>query len=126
MGLTAKTAALVFGVVFILVGVLGFIPNPIVGPGGIFVTNMTHDLVHLISGALLLAGVYTSLGSSMALKIAGVIYALVAVLGFVMPGDMMLGMIAMNQADQWLHVVLAVVLLGAGFGLNGGMMAKKA
>lgn len=119
MGLNARTAAIVFGVVFILVGVLGFIPNPLVGPDGFFAVNLTHNVIHLVSGGLLLAGVYTQLGASMALKIVGVVYALVAILGFVMPGDMMLGMVAMNEADRWLHVVLAVVLLAAGFGLNG-------
>lgn len=119
MGLNARTAAIVFGVVFILVGVLGFIPNPLIGPEGIFAVNTTHNVIHLVSGALLLAGVYTQLGASMALKIVGIVYAIVAILGFVMPGDMMLGMVAMNEADRWLHVVLAVVLLAAGFGLNG-------
>ena len=126
MGLTAKTAAIVLGAVFVLVGVLGFIPNPIVGPDGIFMTNMSHNLIHLVSGAVLLAGAYTSLGPSLALKIIGVIYAIVAILGFVMSGDMLLGMVAMNTADRWLHVLLAIVLLAAGFGLNGGMMKSKA
>jgi hypothetical protein len=126
MGLTAKTAAIVLGAVFVLVGVLGFIPNPIVGPDGIFMTNMSHNLIHLVSGAVLLAGAYTSLGPSLALKIIGVIYAIVASLGFVMSGDMLLGMVAMNAADRWLHVLLAIVLLAAGFGLNGGMMKSKA
>lgn len=126
MGLTAKTAAIVLGAVFVLVGVLGFIPNPIVGPDGIFMTNMSHNLIHLVSGAVLLAGAYTSLGPSLALKIIGVIYAIVAILGFVMSGDMLLGMVAMNTTDRWLHVLLAIVLLAAGFGLNGGMMKSKA
>jgi hypothetical protein len=66
---------------------------------------------------VLLAGAYTSFSPSLALKIIGVIYAVVAVLGFLMPGDMMLGMVAMNGADRWLHVVLAIVILYAGFGL---------
>jgi len=38
------------------------------------------------------------------------------VLGFIM-GDMVFG-IAMNMADRWLHVVLAIVILYAGFGLH--------
>lgn len=124
MGLTSKTAALVFGAVFVVVGILGFIPNPLLSPNGIFMVNTTHNLVHLISGAVLLAGVYTQLGPSLALKIIGVVYALVAILGFVMTDDMLLGMIAMNAADRWLHVVLAIALLAAGFGLDRGM--KKA
>jgi hypothetical protein len=126
MGLTAKTAAIVLGAIFILVGILGFIPNPLVGPDGIFVVNTTHNLIHLVSGAVLLAGVYTSFGPSLALKIIGVIYAIVAILGFVMSDDMLLGMIAMNAADRWLHVLLAIVLLAAGFALNGAMQKSKA
>jgi hypothetical protein len=126
MGLTAKTAAIVLGAIFILVGVLGFIPNPIVGSDGIFMTNTAHNLVHLVSGAVLLAGAYTSFGPSLALKIIGVGYAIVAILGFVMSGDVLLGMIAINGAHHWLHVLLAILLLAAGFGLNGGMMKSKA
>jgi hypothetical protein len=118
MGVNAKTAALVLGFVFIIVGVLGYVPNPIVGPSGIFVTNTVHNLIHIASGIVLLLGVYSSLGSSLALKVIGVVYALVAVLGFLMPGDMMLGMVAMNGADRWLHVALAIVILYAGFGLS--------
>jgi hypothetical protein len=118
MGVNAKTAALVLGFVFIIVGVLGYVPNPIVGPSGIFVTNTVHNLIHIASGIVLLLGAYSSLGSSLALKVIGVVYALVAVLGFLMPGDMMLGMVAMNGADRWLHVALAIVILYAGFGLS--------
>jgi hypothetical protein len=117
MDVNAKTAALVLGFVFVIVGVLGYVPNPIVGPNGFFVTNAVHNLIHIGSGIVLLAGAYTSFSPSLALKIIGVIYAVVAVLGFLMQGDMMLGMVAMNGADRWLHVVLAIVILYAGFGL---------
>jgi hypothetical protein len=51
----------------------------------------------------------------LALKIVGVVYALVAILGF-FAGDMLLG-VALNAADHWLHVFLAIVLLVAGFAL---------
>ena len=116
--MNARMAAIVIGIVFVIVGVLGFIPNPIVGPSGIFATNTLHDLIHLISGVVLLAGAFSSLGSSMALKIIGVVYALVAILGFfAVSNGMLLGLIPVNAADQWLHVVLAVVILAAGFGL---------
>ena len=115
MTLTAKTAALVIGIIFIAVGVLGFIPNPLVSPTGIFAVNTAHNLVHLVSGAAILAGAYMGLGSALTLKVFGVIYALVAILGFFMTGDMLLGVIHVNQADKWLHVALAVVILAAGF-----------
>ena len=99
-------------------GVLGFIPNPLIGETGIFATNTLHDLIHIISGVVLLAGAYSSLGSSMALKIIGVVYALVAILGFFAVTDgALLGLIPVNTPDQWLHVVLAVAILIAGFAL---------
>jgi hypothetical protein len=119
MGLSAKTAALILGVVLIIVGVLGYIKNPLIGEYGIFLTNNMHNLVHIISGIFLLIGVYTALSPSLALKILGVVYAIVAVLGFVMMkgGDGVMFGIAMNMMDHWLHVALAIVILAAGFGL---------
>jgi len=113
--MTAKNAALLFGVVFLIVGVLGYVPNPIVGPTGIFATNSLHNVIHLISGIALLAGAYTSLGSSMALKVVGVVYGLVAICGFFMVMDGMMMGVMINEADKWLHVALAIAILAAGF-----------
>ena len=126
MVVNAKTAAMVIGIVFLIVGALGFVPNPIVGPDGIFVVNATHNWIHIASGIVLLIGAYSALTPSLALKIIGVVYGIVAVLGFLMPGDMMLGMVAMNAADRWLHVVLAIVILYAGFGLPDEVKAATA
>ena len=124
--MNTRTAGLIIGIVFILVGILGFIPNPLVSFIGLFVVNGAHNIVHLLSGIVILAGVY-SFGSALGLKIIGVVYALVAILGLVMGGDMLLGMIAMNMADHWLHVVLAIVILAAGFALpDGGTSAARA
>jgi len=122
--MTAKTAALVIGIVFIIVGILGFVPNPIVSPTGLFVVDTMHNLVHLISGIVLLAGAY-GFGASLALKIVGIVYAIVAVLGFFMVGEdgVMLGLIHVNEADKWLHVALAIVILIAGFALPDDKMA---
>jgi len=117
----AKTAAMVLGIVFVIVGALGFFPNPIVGANGIFMTNHLHDWVHVGSGIVLLLGAYSPLGAGMALRVVGIIYAIVAVLGFLM-GGMVFG-IAMNMADHWLHVVLAAVILYAGFGLPDDVRA---
>jgi hypothetical protein len=114
--MNAKMAAIVLGIVFVVIGLLGFVNNPVLG---IFQVNLAHNIVHLVSGLVLLAGAYSSLGSGMALKIIGVVYALIAILGFflVSADGMLLGFIAMNEADKWLHVVLAIVILAAGFGL---------
>jgi hypothetical protein len=48
-----------------------------------------------------------------------VVYALVAILGFFTHGTMLLGLIRVNHADHWLHVLLAIAVLAAGFLLPG-------
>jgi hypothetical protein len=114
----AKTLAIVFGVVFVLVGILGFVPNPLVGAGAIFNTNHLHDLVHFVFGLILLAVAFMAPAmSGMWLKILGVVYLVLAVLGFVLVpnGGSLLGLVTMNMADHLLHVVLGIVLLVAGF-----------
>ena len=113
--MTTKLAATVIGIVFIAVGILGFIPNPIVSANGLFAVNTLHNIVHLASGVAVLAGVYTAFGAGMALKIIGAVYGLVAILGLLMGPGMLLGLVHINAADNWLHVALAVVILAAGF-----------
>jgi hypothetical protein len=114
----AKTLLWVFGVVSLLVGVLGFVPNPIAGPTGIFETNSLHDVVHLAFGVVFILVALMAAGSaSMTLIVGGVVYLLVAVLGFAMvpEGGELLGLVHTNMADHWLHVVLAAVLIGGGY-----------
>ncbi len=113
--MTTKLAATVIGIVFVAVGILGFIPNPLVSETGLFAVNTNHNLVHIISGAVLLAGAYSSLGSGLALKIIGIIYGAVAILGLYVGPGLLLGLVHVNAADNYLHVVLAVVILAAGF-----------
>lgn len=113
----AKTLAMVFGIVFVLVGVLGFVPNPLVSPDGLFEVNTMHNLIHLVIGLVLLAVSFMAPAmSALWLKIFGAVYLLLAILGFLMvpDGGLLLGAMT-NVADHWLHVVLAVALLAAGF-----------
>ena len=115
----AKTMAVLFGVVFLLIGILGFVPGITKDEMllGVFHVNAAHNVVHLLSGAVALFCGMTSLGASRNyFRIFGVVYALVAVLGFLNPGDtMLLGLISNNQADTWLHVAIAAVSLLLGF-----------
>ena len=113
----AKPLALVFGVVFLLIGILGFVPA--LAPNemllNIFHVNAAHNVVHLLTGVVaLLAGM------------GGVVYGLVAVLGFVVGDGMLLGLISNNMADTWLHVVIAVVSLIIGFAPAGGTAVATA
>lgn len=124
-----KNITVVLGIVFILVGILGFIPNPIVGRSGIFVTDLGHDLVHLVAGGiLLLAGLQAEQAARLSLQVFGVVYLLVGLLGFAIvdsaTGDgSLLGLVHINSADNWLHIALGLVLLGIGFGVKKMGMA---
>ncbi len=109
----AKAVAQIFGVTFILVGLLGFVPNPIVSPNGLFVVNGMHNLVHLLTGVTFLAGVHFAYARQTIIGI-GLYYVAVAIIGFLTKGDMMLGLIHINAADRWLHLGLAVAILTAG------------
>jgi Domain of unknown function (DUF4383) len=118
-----RMVAIVLGVILVIAGIIGFIPNPIAySENAIFTVNAALNVVHIVSGLFLLAGAFTGLGSMMALRILGIVYVVVAILGFV-SGDMILGFLSNNAGDNWLHVVLAIVLLGAGFGMADRQMS---
>ena len=118
-----KTLGLLFGIVFLAVGILGFVPG-VSAPGpdgmpmllGIFMVNTVHSIVHIASGAVfLLASMAGAGAASLWFKIFGLVYAVVAVLGFMTPNGMLLGLISNNPADTYLHVGLAAAMLLIGF-----------
>lgn len=117
-----RTIAKVFGVVLLAVGVLGFIPTftPDNHLLGIFHVNALHNVIHLASGAVALAAGYSSvLAARRYFQVFGVIYALVTVLGFIYMDEAILGLVANNTADNFLHVVIAGTALTLGFGPYG-------
>ena len=122
-----KSAAILFGVVFLLIGILGYVPATTPANGmllRIFHVNTAHNIVHLASGVVfLLCGIAGAGPSQTFFKIFGIIYGLVAVLGFYYGDNALLGIVANNTADTWLHVVLAVVMLSLGFGASGSKAA---
>jgi hypothetical protein len=115
-----KKLAMFFGIVFVAVGLLGFVANPLVGRAGYFVTNQAHDLAHIVIGAVLL--LMASLGqhaAKLALFGTGAVYLLLALLGFAEIGTsgsgMLLDLVRINHHDNWLHVFLGAVLIISGF-----------
>jgi len=113
-----KTAANLFGVVFLVVGILGFVPGITHDQMllGIFHVNAAHNVVHLLSGAVALwAGMTSAAYARTYFRVFGIIYALVALLGFYAGNGMLLGLISNNTADTALHLVIAVVALVLGF-----------
>jgi hypothetical protein len=114
----AKRFAMFFGAVFVLVGLLGFVPNPLVGPDGFFMTNAAHNWAHLLIGvALLVSAGQSERSAYLSMLIFGGVYALLAVLGYSSIGTAghtnLLGIIHVNGNDNWLHVLLAVALIGS-------------
>src|SRR5688500_12876605 len=114
-------AAISFGVVFLLVGTLGFVPRVTNNEMlmGIFHVNAAHNVVHLLSGVVALACGLSGAGASrLYFRIFGVVYGLVAVLGVVKGDGHLLGLISNNMPDVWLHVVISAVALILGFGMR--------
>lgn len=112
-----KNTASLLGWILLIAGILGFIPG-ITNDGmllGVFEVNSMNNVLHIVIGLL---GLYLASkgeeSSQTFLKIAGVIYAILAVLGFLTSG-LVLGIFADNNATTWLHVVIAVVALYLGF-----------
>ena len=111
--------AWIFGIVVLVVGVLGFVPG-ITSDGmllGIFQVDTMHNIVHILTGVLAIAAAMgTGSYARLYFKVFGVVYGLVAVLGLVMSGNV-LGMM-MNMADHLLHVIITAFALYVGFAMK--------
>jgi hypothetical protein len=113
-----KRAAQIVGVLFLIAGIAGFIPDlcPNGMLFGIFAVNGMHNIVHIASGILALAMAFGTEGTARNyFRIVGVVYALVTILGFVAGRDGVLMGMAMNMADNALHLSFAVAFLYLGF-----------
>lgn len=118
-GLTQAYAAVV-GIVLVVVGLLGFIENPIVGPGAgaLFATNTIHNIVHLATGLLALYIAFGTRGESQANWVIGfgVLYAVIFVVTLLSPS--LFGLFdptPVNPLDHVLHALLAVASLAVGY-----------
>lgn len=114
--------AQVVGAVLTLVGVAGFLTG---GMLLIFGINALHNVVHLLSGVLGLAAGFYAGGqwSRYYNQGFGVVYLLVTALGFVAPAALTASLLAINPADNFLHLALGIVLAGVGFGVPSKAMA---
>ena len=127
--MSVRSFAMVFGVVFLLAGLAGFVPglSPThVHPGmvvasgsrlamGLFPVNVLHDLVHLAFGVWGLLAARSALGSLAYARSVAIIYALLAVLGLIPLTDTTFGLVPIYGNDIWLHAALAVVAAYFGF-----------
>ena len=113
-----RQMAFILGAVFLLIGVLGFVPSATTDGMllGMFHVNPAHNFVHLLSGVVaVVAGLSGGSAPLWFFRVFGIIYGLVAILGFMGGSEPVLGMIANNRADVWLHALLSLVSLILGF-----------
>lgn len=129
-----RLIATVFGAVYLLVGILGFFVTAGTGffatEGAmliVFAVNPLHNVIHLAVGAALLYAGLNSVALSRTVNSAvGGVYLLVGVLGLFLVGTPPLNIIALNGADNVLHLASAVVLLGVGLSQDKVPAAARA
>jgi Domain of unknown function (DUF4383) len=128
----AQTFALIIGVIYLLVGILGLFYNQKFTGGSendkeiIFRINYLHDIIHLVLGA---GWIFASRAHALAKSVNmvfGVVLLLVAILGFIDPGDLMHTLInsgGSSDPDNWLHLVTGA--LGVYFGSAGAELGRR-
>ena len=127
----AQLYALIFGIVLVAAGILGFFYEASFSTGdktlverdavlGILDVNGWHNVVHIASGlvGLAVAGSYAN-ARLYALGL-GATYILMTILGFIYgDGDSIFKLIPVNTEDNILHLLIGVAGLGAGFATPG-------
>jgi hypothetical protein len=118
---TVQRAAQIFGIVFLLVAIIGFVtsgssmeadPAMAAKIFGLFAVNAVHNGVHLAFGIWGLLAARSVQGARNYTIIAGALYAVLAVLGLVAPDGF--GLVPLGGNDIWLHALLAAGLLASG------------
>jgi hypothetical protein len=118
MGL-ARTVAAVFGAVYLLVGIVGFIlESPLLG---LFEINALHNVVHVLLGAILLYGSMSSAAAVQTTRGVGALLVVLGLLGFVIPDGF--GLVPLGGNDIWLHLATGAILLATGFLATEGSAA---
>jgi hypothetical protein len=107
--------AILFGIGFIFAGVAGFMPAFTTNGAllGIFEVDSMHNVVHIVSGVIAIMCATSYKFTRLYFQIFGVIYSIVAILGFARGGDLYI--MHVNMADNLLHIGIGVVALFLGF-----------
>ena len=117
-----RRVAMVFGVVFLLVGILGLVTpggmsmaaNP--APAmilGMFPVNLLHNLFHIAFGVWGLLAARSFPGAKLYMQTGGVLYIVLAICGWLLPDTF--GLLPNGGLDIWLHAALGVVMGYFGF-----------
>jgi hypothetical protein len=127
-----QKAAFAVGAVFLLVGILGFVPGITSNLGqltfaghhseaaifGLFNVSVLHNIVHLLFGVAGVALARTFDGARSYLVGGGSIYLVLFIYGLVIDHDSSANFVPVNEADNWLHLILAIAMIGLGVALG--------
>ncbi len=127
-----QKAAAATGAVFLLVGILGFVPGittnygnlQFAGPDsgakllGLFEVSVLHNLVHLLFGVAGLAMARAWDSARLFLLGGGVIYLVLFVYGLVTSAESNANFVPLNSADNWLHLLLGLGMVAVGTALT--------
>ncbi|UFQ19411.1 MULTISPECIES: DUF4383 domain-containing protein [Streptomyces] len=123
-----QQAALLVGAVFLLVGVLGFIPGITADYDtmkfashdsraellGIFQVSILHNLVHLAFGVAGLAMARAASTARTFLLAGGAVYLVLWLYGLIIDHHSSANFVPLNNADDWLHFVLGIGMIALG------------
>ena len=122
--------SLVLGIIFLLIGIAGFVPGLLQTPEpaadvevtqsfgrlmGLFPVNALHNLVHIIFGIWGIAAYRSYTGARGYSKAVAIIYAVLAVMGIIPGLNTTFGLIPLYGHDIWLHTVIAIAAAYFGF-----------
>jgi hypothetical protein len=116
--------ALIFGIIYLVVGVMGFIPGLVrpapVAPDlevsemygrllGLFPINFLHNVVHLAIGLWGALGSRTISGAVLFSRGIAITYGVLAILGLIPATNTLFGLVPIHSHDVWLHAVSALI-----------------
>ena len=126
-----RLVTLIYGIVFLLVGVAGFVPGLTTDFGalsavghhsealllGIFQVSILHNALHLIFG---MAGIAVALASwppasQWYLRVGGALYLGLWIYGLIIDKDSAANFVPLNTADDWLHFALGITMIALSF-----------
>ncbi|MGN7227176.1 DUF4383 domain-containing protein [Dietzia maris] len=121
--------ALAFGVVFLLVGIAGFIPGITTAYDtmqfagheseamllGLFQVSILHNIVHLLYGVVGILMPRTAPPARIYLLAGGIVYLALWIYGLVIGHDSAANFVPLNTADNWLHLILGLAMVALSF-----------
>jgi hypothetical protein len=133
--MTARTFSMVIGVIFLAIGVLGFIPALLSAPPahapqvgvtafhgylfGLFPVNVLHNLVHIAIGVWGIAASRQMVSARTFAKALAIIYGVFAVMGLIPMLNTLFGLVPLHGHVIWLHALTAIIAAYFGWARTG-------